>query len=139
MAWFKQTEEEEVKSRPDEAQDLSLSPKKKAGASRKTARTITQALSADDFSYVLVKPRITEKATDSAMHGVYVFDVASNANKRQIASAIRQVYNVVPEKIRVAKVAEKHVRHARSGIEGVKSGGKKAYVYLKEGDSITVM
>lgn len=93
----------------------------------------------NDYAHILVHPHITEKATDNTARGVYVFRVASDANKKQIAMAIRQMYKVNPVKIRITRIPEKAVRNARTGISGVKSGGKKAYVYLKEGDSISVM
>jgi len=93
----------------------------------------------EDISRVLVNPRITEKATEKTTGGVYVFDVAVDANKKQIEKAIRALYKVTPHKIRIARVPSKKVRNARTGMAGVKSGGKKAYVYLKGGDSISVM
>jgi large subunit ribosomal protein L23 len=93
----------------------------------------------EDIARVLISPRITEKATENAEKGVYVFNVASNANKKQIEKAIRILYKVEPRKISVSKIQIKKVRNSRTGIIGVKGGGKKAYVYLKEGDTISVM
>lgn len=93
----------------------------------------------ENLARVLMQPRITEKATFGIERGVYVFDVAPDANKKQIKEAIQLAYNVTPTKVRVTTVAKKNVRNMRTGIKGVKSGGKKAYVYLKKGDTISIM
>jgi len=92
-----------------------------------------------DVAGVLRNPRITEKATEQSMRNTYVFDVARDANKKQIAAAVRAVYKIEPRKIRVINVPTKRVRNARTGVWGMKEGGKKAYVYLKDGDSISIL
>jgi large subunit ribosomal protein L23 len=112
--------------------------KKKTSETKSVRAQKTKAVS-EDLSRVLLNPRITEKATDKTAAGVYVFDVAVDANKKQVRKAIQQVYKVVPEKVRIARIAYKSVRSPRSGMYGVKGGGKKAYVYLKKGEKITVM
>lgn len=93
----------------------------------------------EDISRVLLQPRITEKATIGIERGAYVFNVAPESNKKQIAQAVERVYNVTPVKIRVTNIPSKNVRSQRTGVKGVKSGGKKAYVYLKKGDTISIM
>tara|TARA_B100000745_G_scaffold130817_1_gene85256 strand:+ start:14326 stop:14682 length:357 start_codon:yes stop_codon:yes gene_type:complete len=93
----------------------------------------------DDLARILIQPRITEKATIGTDDNVYVFDVAPDANKIQIKHAIKKAYNVDPVKIRVSSIAKKQVRNMRTGIKGVTAGGKKAYVYLKKGESISIM
>lgn len=87
---------------------------------------------------VLQSPRITEKATFMSGVGAYVFDVTTDATKTQIKEAVQSVYNVKPEKIRIVNVRSKIVRNMRTGKRGVKQGGKKAYVYLKKGETITI-
>jgi ribosomal protein L23 len=93
----------------------------------------------ENIASVLVSPRITEKATEKNEQGVYVFDVTPNSNKKQIEKAVRALYKVEPRKIRIVRIPHKKVRNARTGMIGVKGGGKKAYIYLKEGDTISVM
>ena len=78
--------------------------------------------------------RVTEKSTVLAEANVYTFDVATSANKIQIAQAIETLYKVKLVKISISKVAEKRV--VVKGRRGVKKGGKKAFVYLKKGDKI---
>lgn len=93
---------------------------------------------ARDLSPVLTHARITEKASDAVANGVYVFDVSRRATKRDIMQAVKATYNVLPRKVRVVTIPAKEKRSMRTGKTGVKSGGKKAYVYLKSGDSITI-
>ena len=87
---------------------------------------------------VLVRPRITEKAALGAdKSGVYVFEVTKDSTKASIAASVKATYKVTPVKVRVAKIAAKKV--FVRGKRGVKSGGKKAYVYLKKGDKIELI
>jgi large subunit ribosomal protein L23 len=86
---------------------------------------------------VILKPRITEKAAIGAdKSNVYVFNVAKDSTKKSISSSIVETYKVTPTKVRVASVPSKNV--FVRGKWGVKSGGKKAYVYLKKGDKIAL-
>ncbi len=93
----------------------------------------------EDLSRVLINPRITEKSTDMNAIGAYVFNISTRANKGQVSAAIRAVYKVTPLMVRIVPIRAKNIRNARTGMMGVKSGGKKAYVYLKKGDTISVI
>jgi len=91
-----------------------------------------------DLSWVIIRPRITEKgavvATDS---NAYTFDVSPRATKFQIKAAISQIYKVNPIKVCIAQIPDKKVRvRGQRRKTGIKSGGKKAFVYLKKGDRI---
>lgn len=86
------------------------------------------------YADVLLRPRITEKATFVAEKNVHTFEVAQAATKEQIAKAIRAFYKVSPIKINIVKNPAKSV--FIRGKRGVKSGVKKAYVYLKKGDKM---
>ena len=87
---------------------------------------------------VLLRPRITEKAAIGAdKSNVYVFEVAKSATKKSISVSVSDAYGVRPKKVRVANISSKQV--FIRGKKGVKSGGKKAYVYLKKGDKIELM
>jgi len=109
---------------------------KKADATVATpAQTVS--LGQRDLSHVLSHARITEKATMHSDAKVYTFNISTRATKRDIIRAIYQLYKVTPRMIRTVTVPMKSVRHARTGKTGMKGGGKKAYVYLKSGDSIT--
>ena len=91
-----------------------------------------------DLSYVLWHARITEKATIHQSSGVYVFDVDVSVSKRDIMQAVKSLYNVTPRKVAVVNIPRKNIRSMRTGRSGVKGGGKKAYVYLKQGETITI-
>lgn len=113
--------------------------KKDAAASAPTAAQAPAFLSVmPDSSRVLLNPRITEKATMHGAMGVYTFDVAGAANKNEIAQAVRALYKVSPRMVRVVRVPEKRKRNSRTGKMGVKQGGKKAYVYLKKGETLNL-
>lgn len=83
---------------------------------------------------VLLRPRITEKASINAENNVYVFDIDSRANKIQVKRAIKNIYKVDAEKVNIITVPSKNV--ISRGRRGVKTGGKKALVHLKKGDKI---
>lgn len=86
------------------------------------------------MTHIIKNPRITEKASFAMEKNIYTFDVAANANKTEIKKAIFTLYKVKPIRVNVLPVKEKHI-YAR-GRAGVKKGGRKALVYLKEGDKI---
>jgi large subunit ribosomal protein L23 len=87
---------------------------------------------------ILINPRITEKAAYMSEQGCYVFNVATSANKTQIAQAIREVFKVTPRKVTIATVQRKQVMTRNTNRKGMTAGGKKAYVFLKKGDKIEI-
>lgn len=91
-----------------------------------------------DLSHVLKNPRITEKATAHGETGIYAFDVAANATKRSVAEAVHAVYSVRPRMVRIVPIPTKVRRSLRTGRSGVTKRGKKAYVYLNKGETITI-
>ncbi|MFA6392623.1 MAG: 50S ribosomal protein L23 [Candidatus Paceibacterota bacterium] len=80
--------------------------------------------------------RVTEKAALAAEKGAYTFNVEDNANKNEIKKAIKLIYGVNPERVAIIQIKEKKV--VRRGKIGTKKGGKKAVVFLKKGDKITI-
>ena len=87
---------------------------------------------------VLLKPRVTEKAAHLTSGNVYTFDVRKEATKKEVAEAILALYKVKPVKVRIVNSPSKRVAMRRKRGFGVASGVKKAYVFLKDGDSITL-
>ena len=87
-----------------------------------------------DLTWVLIKPRITERAAVLSEKKVYVFEVADKANKRQIKEAIAIKFGVLPVKINTVVTKPKAV--VRRGRHATKAGFKKAYVYLNPADTI---
>lgn len=88
---------------------------------------------------ILLSPRITEKGAYLGDLGVYIFNVAEGANKKDIAGAIHTIFKVWPRKIRIARVPRKEVQTRGTNRKGMTAGGKKAYVYLKKGDTIEIV
>ena len=90
-----------------------------------------------DLTHVLKHARITEKAGMQQGAGVYTFDIG-DASKRDVMQAVKKLYGVTPRKVAVVNIASKTRRSMRTGKTGVKSGGRKAYVYLKSGERINL-
>ena len=98
----------------------------------------TKAVYVDVFA-VLHRPRITEKATFATDRDVYVFEIAPNANKKDVARAVKEIYNVTPIKVNIAAIPYKRIDSFVRKRRGTKGGGKKAYVYLRKGDRIELI
>ncbi len=90
-------------------------------------------------SQVLLAPRVTEKGAYLAQDGVYVFMVARDANKKDIADAVQALFKVTPRKIHLAAVPRKQVQTRGTNRYGKTAAGKKAYVYLKKGETIELV
>lgn len=86
------------------------------------------------YSNILLRPRITEKASFIMEANVYTFEVAILASKKQVTEAIKAFYKVTPLKVNIVRNPAKKV--FVKGKKGTKAGVKKAYVYLKKGDKI---
>ncbi len=83
---------------------------------------------------VLNQPRITEKATMLSGFGCYTFEVPKDATKPEVLKTIESLYKVKPIKVRMITIPAKNV--FKRGRAGVKSGGKKAIIYLKKGETL---
>lgn len=86
------------------------------------------------YANILLRPRVTEKANLVAEKNIHTFEVASSATKKQVGEAVKAFYKVTPVKVRMARNPAKQV--FIRGKKGIKTGVKKAYVYLKRGDKI---
>jgi large subunit ribosomal protein L23 len=53
------------------------------------------------YANILLRPRITEKATFLTEANVYAFEIASDATKKQVGEAIKVFYKVTPVKINI--------------------------------------
>jgi large subunit ribosomal protein L23 len=89
--------------------------------------------------HILISPRITEKAAYLGENSTYVFNVAPNANKKQIAEAIKEIYKVTPRKVTLVAIPRKRVSTRGTNRMGVTAGGKKAYIFLKKGEKIELV
>jgi len=88
---------------------------------------------------ILVKPILTEKATDeSELRNSYTFIVSKDANKIQIKKAIEESYGVSVLKVRTMIYgAKSSTKYTKRGVQSSKKGPyKKALVKISEGDRI---
>jgi len=92
-----------------------------------------------DLSSVIVKPHVTEKGVMASERGVYVFEVHAKATKYDIRDAVKEIFGVTPVKVHtVTQKPRSFMSRSRGRRIGVK-GLKKAYVYLKKGDTISLV
>ena len=90
-----------------------------------------------DLAYVLLRPHVTEKASDLSEKGVYAFEINKRANKMHVMMAVERLYKVRPIKVAVINEPTKYSKSPKTNRVVVrKAGGKKAMVYLKKGDKI---
>ncbi len=83
---------------------------------------------------VVIRPLISEKSYGAMSTGKYMFRVRRDANKREIAQAVAEVF-----KVDVVSVNTMHVRgkeRRRGRVRGFQPDWKKAVVTLKEGQKI---
>ncbi len=92
-----------------------------------------------DISSVLVRPHVTEKAVSQSDRNVYTFIVRSDATKYMVHEAVRKLFNVTPKRVNLVKKSPRRYMSRSRGKKVSESGMKKAYVYLKEGDSISLV
>ncbi len=89
-----------------------------------------------------LKPRISEKAYAlSQNENVYVIQVPADANRLTVAAAISAQFDVTVTNVNISNVKGKMKRTVRKGGRqsfGKRPDIKKAYITLKEGDSIAV-
>ena len=126
MALFGKKKEEETKVEETKAEKKVVNDSK--------ASTTDYNLDA-----VIVKPRITEKAIGQNENSVYTFEVRRDATKYQVRDAVKSLYNVTPVKVNIVnKKPAKRFVGSRGKNKHVK-GMKKAYVYLKKGETINLV
>ncbi|MCK4739611.1 MAG: 50S ribosomal protein L23 [Deltaproteobacteria bacterium] len=86
--------------------------------------------------HIIKSPVITEKATAIGAEGKYAFWVDPKANKNEIKTAIEKAFNVKVTNVNTHRLPGKLKRMGKNA--GKRPLRKKAYITLKEGDSITI-
>jgi len=86
---------------------------------------------------VLRAPHVSEKATYAAENGQYIFQVAPDANKREIKKAVEALFEVTVTSVRVINQKGKTKRFGTR--VGKRTGLRKAYVRLAEGQELELM
>ncbi len=88
---------------------------------------------------ILIKPLVTEKLTAQGDKlNRYGFIVRPDADKLQIKKEVENLYKVTVTDVNTARYAGKRSsRYTKAGlIRGQKNAFKKAYITLKDGDTI---
>lgn len=93
-------------------------------------------LSHSNAHRVLLHPLVSEKAAHAEANNVYTFVVSRSATKDAVKQAVRDVYGIMPIKVRVINTEGKIARHGRS--IGRRSDWRKALVTLPKGQTIGV-
>jgi large subunit ribosomal protein L23 len=101
---------------------------------------VSKALPTDrDISSVIVHPRVTEKSVGQSEQNVYTFVVKRSATKFEVSDAVKALYNVTPVKVNIVnKKPAKRLQGSSGRVKQI-AGMKKAYVYLKKGDTINLV
>lgn len=113
--------------------------KKTASTPKKEKKDNAASASSRDLSSVLHAPRVTEKAMRGSEKNVYVFEVARSATKFDVRDAVKQFFNVTPVKVNIVNKSPRQFKSATTRRLKTEHGMKKAYVYLKKGDSISLV
>lgn len=90
-----------------------------------------------DIQGIVVRPLITEKSSAAWQERKeYVFEVHPAATKGQIREALKQLFGVTATSVRTMQMRRDAI--ARGNTRGVTARWKKAYVTLKDGESLAV-
>ncbi len=88
---------------------------------------------------ILIKPIITEKATDlSELNNSFSFVVKKGANKIEVKEAVESAYGVTVKTVRTLNYPVKRTtKYTKKGlVSSVKGAYKKAIVQLADGENI---
>ena len=125
------------KKKPFEPQKKEKAEAKKESRVKLTQQSEKPSAKGKDLSRgSVIKPHITEKSTFLNEKGVYVFKIKPSINKIMVKRAVKSNYGVTPAKVRIVNMPPKQIFVKRR--RAVKSGFKKAIVYLKTGEKITI-
>jgi large subunit ribosomal protein L23 len=91
-----------------------------------------------DLTSVIIAPVITEKAVLQQGAKVYAFYVRKDATKYLVRDAVKALYKVTPVSVNIVNKRPRTVLSRARGREQKQAGFKKAYVYLKDSDSISI-
>ncbi|PIZ62068.1 50S ribosomal protein L23 [Candidatus Roizmanbacteria bacterium CG_4_10_14_0_2_um_filter_39_13] len=83
---------------------------------------------------IVKHPLITEKSTQQAAKGVYLFDVSRDANKHQVAETIERLYEVTVKSVKVIVRKGKEKRVGKKMKTKQMPDRKIAYVTVSKGE-----
>jgi large subunit ribosomal protein L23 len=85
---------------------------------------------------VLLRPVVSEKSYSLMEDGTYVFVVAPDATRTEVASAVEQVFGVHVTKVNTLNRKGKRRRNRRTNTFGTRPSTKRALVTLAAGERI---
>lgn len=109
---------------------------KKTEATEEAGEETTKSHKHMKANDTLVHSLVSEKSATGESMGVYTFVVQAKANKIEIKKAVKDMYNVMPTKVRVLNVEGKDTRFGNK--QGKRSSWKKAIVTLPKGKTINI-
>ena len=98
--------------------------------------TVSKTGAKENLFGVLVRPIVTEKSSMLGALNQYAFLVSADANKIQVARAVKEMYGVTPSRVNILNKSGRKVRYGKT--YGRTSDTRKAIVFLPEGKSITI-
>ncbi|MDR1012452.1 MAG: 50S ribosomal protein L23 [Coxiellaceae bacterium] len=93
-------------------------------------------MNVEKLTKIIISPCISEKSTKLQMDGQCIFSVARKATKKEIAHAVKALFNVDVKAVRVCNVRGKK-RNFRN-ILGNLNNWKKAFITIKEGQAVNL-
>ncbi len=131
------TEEKKTQSMKDLYSTPAVASSAKLGTSKsKDVKKGEVRASYGNAYRILVKPLVTEKVSNLGVLNKYVFAVAPEANKIEIAKAVKEVYGIKPVGVNIINRLGKKARYGR--ISGWRKDWKKAIVTLPKGQTIKI-
>ena len=129
MGLFSRATKKEVKNPPAGG----AAPKTVVSSVPAKARTTE-----DDGAHanVLRAPWFSEKALILTEKSVYAFLIPQDATKHDVARAIEKIYKVKPRKVHVVNLPGKRISLRNRRGTGTRAARRRAYVYLKKGETI---
>lgn len=84
-----------------------------------------------DARDIIIRPLITERSMENSEKNKYTFEVAKDANKIEIANAVKEIFDVDVDNVHTMNMKGKKKRMGLK--QGRRKNWKKAIVTLKEG------
>jgi len=82
---------------------------------------------------ILIRPILTEKATNLVQTNIYMFEVDLKANKNQVKQALEKLYKVKTGSVKIMVRKGKERRVGEKGLLKKSANRKIAFVKLVEG------
>ena len=86
---------------------------------------------------IIVRPLLTEKSTLQKENGIYAFRVHPRSNKKMIGSALRKIYGIKVDRVRIITTRGKYITQRNTG--GFRPDVKKALVVFKDRQKVTAL